>query len=263
MWKAIPVCVSVAMVLGWSGLQAKPVPDKKEATKEGKSPAFKPVEINNEITANDPNDPKLEKPAKKYTVKLEKDKTYILDLVSTDKDFDPYLRVLDKNGIELAEDDDGGGDLNSRLLFSPKDTGDHQVVAATLDGQFGKFRLKIREFAIKGEAKARDLGKDGISITDTINQNTTTEIGKLGKVFSVSVKAGQSYTINLDSGTMDSYLYLFDAKSKLVAQDDDSGGDLNSQIVYRATQDGVVHVIATTLDGDETGEFTLRVRKSD
>ena len=79
----------------------------------------------------------------------------------------------------------------------------------------------------------------------------------------MTLKAGESYTIDLESATMDSYLYVFDGKSKLLAQDDDSGGDLHSRVTLRAERDGVYHILATSLDGDETGEFTLRVRKSE
>jgi len=261
--KLLTLAVSFALLVGAGVLQAKPDKDKGETKKTDKTTAFKPIEINGELTANDGNDPKLEKPAKKYTAKLNKDKTYIIDLVSTDKNFDPFLRLLDKKGNELAEDDDGGGDLNSRIIYSPKETGDHEIVAATLDGELGKFSLKVREFALKAEAKPREIGKDGLSITANIANTDVSDLGKLGKLYSVTLKAGQTYTIDLESQSMDSYLYLFDGKSKLLAQDDDSGGDLHSRITYRATQDGVFHIIATTLDGDETGEFTLKVRKND
>ncbi len=247
--------LSIVTVL--SVAHAKPVqPPKKEEPKP--AAAFKPVDINNDLTEQDPKDPKLGNPAKQYTVKLLKDRTYILDLVT--KDFDAYLRLLDKAGNQLAEDDDSGGDLNSRIIQSIDKDGDYQIVATSFDGQVGKFNLKVREFILKAEAKARDVGKDGIAITDQINQNSISDLGKLGKLFSVNLKAGVTYTIDLESATMDSYFYLFDGKSKLLAHDDDSGGDLNSRIVYRAERDGVFHIIASSLGGDETGEFTLKVR---
>jgi len=205
--------------------------------------------------------PKLDKPAKRYTVKLQKDKTYIIDLIT--KDFDAYLRLLNKKGDELAEDDDGGGDLNSRIIHSVTATEDHQIVVTTFDGELGKFKLKVREFVLKGEAKAREIGKDGLKIEANIAQGDVSALGKLGRIYSVQLKAGESYVIDLESATMDSYLYLFDAKSKLLAQDDDSGGDVNSRITFRAATDGVYHILASSLDGDETGEFTLKVRKGE
>lgn len=260
--KPIALAVSFALLIAGGVLQAKPAKDgTDEAKKTDQSAAFKPIEISGELAGTDANDPKLNQPAKKFTVKLHKDKTYIIDLVS--KDFDAFLRLLDKNGKELAEDDDGGGDLNARVIYSPTESADHEIVAATFDGQVGKFSLKVREFKLKAEAKPREVGKDGVNVTNNINQQDVSDIGKLGKLFSVSLKKGQTYTIDLQSGDLDSYLYLFDSKSKLLAQDDDSGGDLNSRIVFQAPQDGVFHILATSLIGDETGEFTLKVRKNE
>jgi hypothetical protein len=360
------VLVASNLFLGTLGiLQAKPIPPDK---KDQPAPAFKPIEIKNELDQNDSKDEKLNNPSKKYTVKLHKDKTYVIDLISAD--FDAYLRLLDKKGKQLAEDDDGGGDLNSRIIHSASGTGDHQIVATSLDGQVGKFTLKVRElniqgeakarqlgkdgltindeigqndasdldkltkvlsvelkaghsyvfdieaqdfdghlyvfdgkskllgqdlakvihapaadgvhhlvvksfdgqlgkfemkvreFTLKGEAKPREIGKDGLNITDQIGNNDTSAIGKLGKVYSVQLNAGQTYTIDLESQTLDSYLYLFDGKSTLLGQDDDSGGDLNARITFRVERDGVFHILATTLDGNDTGEFTLKVRKN-
>ena len=330
--------------------------------------SFKPIDLKADLTKDDGNDEKLNQPAKKYTVKLSKDKTYLFELNS--KDFDPFLRLLDKNnrrksprtttaaanstralfrrrkpatfyhgatldgdvgkfhlkvrelnikgeakardipaaGFELGGDlgENDETDLGKRtkvismqlkadqaylfeiessdfdcqlyvfdgktkllgqdpqkVVASGTANGDHHLVVATFDENVGKFNLKARAFTLKGEAKPREIAKNGLSITDNIGQNDTTELGKLGKVYSVTLKAGQSYTIDLESGTMDSYLYLFDAKTKLLAQDDDSGGDLNSRITFRAERDGVYHIVATSLDGDETGEFTLKVSRND
>ena len=252
---------TITILLGISLSHAQPTQPEKKAKdepKKGKSEAFKPsismrswTQTMRTIEARQPS-------LQRYTIKLQKDKTYIIDL--TTKDFDAYLRLLNKKGDELAEDDDGGGDLNARIIYSAKATEDHQIVVTTFDGEVGKFSLKVREFTLKGEAKARTIGKDGFTITANIAQGDKSPIGKLGRIYSFQLKAGESYTIDLESATMDSYLYLFDSKNKLLAQDDDSGGDVNSRITFRATADGVYHVLATTLDGEETGEFTLKVR---
>ena len=111
-------------------------------------------------------------------------------------------------------------------------------------------------------SRERDVG-NGIKIAGQIGNGDETAIGKLGKVYSVKLKAGQTYTIDLASQTLDSYLYLFDGKGKKLAEDDDSGGNLDSRIVFRADVDGVYHIIATSLDGTETGEFGLSVRKNE
>lgn len=52
------------------------------------------------------------------------------------------------------------------------------------------------------------------------------------------MKAGKVYTIDMVSKDFDSYLRLFDPKGNQLEEDDDSGGDLNSRIVFNCTQDG-------------------------
>jgi len=74
------------------------------------------------------------------------------------------------------------------------------------------------------------------------------------------MKAGRYYIIDMvKSSKIDPYLYLEGPNAKVVAQDDDSGGNLNARIVYQPTTDGEYRVIATTLS-PATGEFTLTVR---
>jgi hypothetical protein len=246
-----------------AGLWSAPDPDlrpqKKDRPDLGKDGAFSPVEIEKELTEDDPKDAKLDHPAKEFSVRMQKDKTYVIDLVSGD--FDAYLRLLDKGGKQLAEDDDSGGNLNSKIIWSASDGGEHKIVVTSFDGKVGKFSLKVREFQLKGEKKPRPVAKEGLKVTDQIGNQDAIDLGKLGKVFTVELKAGQNYTIDLESEDLDPYLYLFDGKLKMLAQDDDGGNNLNSRIVFRPEQDGVYHLVASSFGGNETGEFTLKVSK--
>ncbi|HZZ82376.1 MAG TPA: trypsin-like peptidase domain-containing protein [Gemmataceae bacterium] len=71
-------------------------------------------------------------------------KTYTLDLMS--EDFDSFLRIEDESKAKLADDDDGGGFLNSRIVFTPKEDGTYRMVVTSFDGgQTGVYRLTIRE----------------------------------------------------------------------------------------------------------------------
>jgi hypothetical protein len=83
------------------------------------------------------------------------------------------------------------------------------------------------------------------------------------KAYPVKMKAGQTYIIDLvrpgNDFKLDPYLFLEDAGKKIVAQDDDSGGNLNARIVFTPKQDGEHRIIATTL-APATGDFTLTVR---
>ena len=56
-------------------------------------------------------------------------------------------------------------------------------------------------------------------------------------VHTYPMKAKQRYTINLNS-SWDNYLRLENAQGRELAQDDDSGGNLNARIIFVAPEDG-------------------------
>jgi Bacterial pre-peptidase C-terminal domain len=80
-----------------------------------------------------------------YQVKMEADKTYVIDMISADqKALDPYLKLLDPEGNVLQEDDDGGEGLNSRITFRAAKAGVYRIVALPLVGA-GDFTLEVNE----------------------------------------------------------------------------------------------------------------------
>ena len=87
------------------------------------------------------------KRCKEYIVDLEAGKQYILDLES--RNFDAYLRIGFLNGTKIAEDDDSGGNLNSRIRFMPSESGSYVITATSLGGGFGAYTLTVRESSFK------------------------------------------------------------------------------------------------------------------
>ena len=81
-----------------------------------------------------------------YQIKLAADKTYVIHMVSPNPEaLDPFLRLLDAAGKQLAEDDDSGGDLDARIVFRAEAAGTYQVVAACVGKGHGPFTLTVRE----------------------------------------------------------------------------------------------------------------------
>ena len=85
------------------------------------------------------------------------------------------------------------------------------------------------------------------------------------KVEEFQFKEGVTYIIEMKTTdkTLDPYLILEDAKGKELARDDDSGGFPNAKIVFRAPADGVYRIICTSFNPDETGSYTLSVRRQE
>jgi hypothetical protein len=86
------------------------------------------------------------------------------------------------------------------------------------------------------------------------------------KAFTVELSAGKTYVIDLKQAAgskIDPYLRLTDAAGKLLAQDDDSGGGLNAQIVFRAPNTASYRVQASSIRPNVTGGFVLTVKESE
>jgi hypothetical protein len=77
-----------------------------------------------------------------YAVKMKVGQKVQIDLVSNQ--FDAFLRVESQAGRELAADDDSGGNLNARLVFTPPADGVYRVIATHFDGRFGRFELTMK-----------------------------------------------------------------------------------------------------------------------
>jgi serine/threonine protein kinase/formylglycine-generating enzyme required for sulfatase activity len=91
-------------------------------------------------------------PCKRFAIRLQAGKNYRLTLDS--QDFDSFLVLQDKTGKELGFDDDGGGKLNSLLLYSPASDDVFAVFAASVKGT-GSFLLKIVELNDADEGKEK------------------------------------------------------------------------------------------------------------
>jgi tetratricopeptide (TPR) repeat protein len=82
------------------------------------------------------------------------------------------------------------------------------------------------------------------------------------KLLPVKLMAGRTYILEMDhvdQSGLDPFLVLANRAGQVVAQDDDSGGNLNARIVYRAPETGMFRVYATTFLPGMTGAFRLTV----
>jgi peroxiredoxin len=102
------------------------------------------MRFDGKITANDPKDAQRQTPSKVHRVTLKEGKVYTIDMVSTQ--FDSYLRLEDARGNQLDEDDDGGGNLNARIIFNCNKPGVYNVICTTFGPQMsGNYTLTIKE----------------------------------------------------------------------------------------------------------------------
>jgi hypothetical protein len=261
----------IAMALAISGWSVQPqslAGDKKEQPKQERA---KDTVVNDELTNADLKDKvRTGSFCKTFTYKMTEGRKYQIDMVSGA--FDSYLRLENPKGEQVASDDDGGGFPNARIQYEAPTTGDFTISATTFGGgSTGKFTVTVKDITVgelkkKGAAKAIELKLDkgaakhdgSLEQTDTKFQNE-----KIAKIYVIKLEEGKTYQIDHISQAFDAYLYLEGPNGNILAQDDDGGDGLNSRIVHKAAATGNYRIIATSLGGNRTGNYSLSIQSTD
>jgi hypothetical protein len=242
--------------------------------KKGKQPADDLVIlIEHFLDLADAPDVTRRHPCKIHAVKLDKEALYQIDLVG--HGIDTYLRLLDEHGKQLAEDDDSGGNLNARIRHTTAKAGLYYIVATTFGGGEGAYTLSIRKFQAAAPRKVNQMkpadARKPSEVTDQLSADDGNDKarGVPCHVHSIALKANKTYIIDLESNDFDAYLRLESPTGKLIQEDDDSGGNLNSRIEYAVPADGNYRLVAMPLsntlnaNGNNAGQYTLRVTEKE
>jgi hypothetical protein len=161
--RARPVVLALWLLAGGAFLAAAPpgrAGDKEPAAKEEvKKAAGEVLKVEEELTKDDPKDKvRTTSHAKTHKVKLQAGTAYQIDMVSKEgnaEKFDPYLRLEDPQGRQVAEDDDSGGSNNARITYLADTAGTYTVVATTFGpGMTGKYVLTVKEAKLSKAALA-------------------------------------------------------------------------------------------------------------
>jgi WD40 repeat protein len=123
----------------------EPKGEEQPANRAIDRPAEGSFKKQDQLTETDPKDTvRRNMHAKKHTVHFKAGKTYQIDMVSGA--IDPYLRLEDANGRQLAEDDDGGGFPNARIIFDCQQGGVYRIICTSFNpNETGPFTLTVRE----------------------------------------------------------------------------------------------------------------------
>lgn len=207
----------------------------------------------------------------RFTVSVPADSAMQIDVIST-SDLDPILRVFDAVTEELlAEDDDGGDELNSRATirgntgreagrqagrrivievdtYSYEGYDDEESLAA--GGSFD-LRLTTRTYTAEPE---RQIGW-GATETGSLlggEEHRFRFSGEAGMLLEVAMLAAE------EGSDLDPYLELRDAAGATVASNDDGGNGLDAVLRHVLDSDEDYTVVASAF-GQSAGPYTLRV----
>lgn len=202
-----------------------------------------------------------------YVLRLEAGQRYIIRVASSD--FDSLARLL-QAGSEavVAENDDDGEGLNSRISFVPSESGDYVLRAGPLAAEGrGAYtvsaepapplpapqsvfnRMQMAPWQVyDGTLTSRDgEGTNGARVDDYL----------------VHFDAGQERMIALDSPDFDTVVQVLrvDAREggEPLASNDDNGNVLSSLMIFRAEEAGDYIIRVTAFSADGRGSYRLRV----
>ena len=199
---------------------------------------------------------------------------------------DPYLGLLDGDQNILIEDDDSGGDTNAEFTFNLPASATYYIVATRYgidEGTTSGAYLLSLDLAGQGTTDTSGASGDvqvmGAGIDEPWNVSPLIAPGMVvgnivddtnwGWAYAIDAQAGTTITVRMeavDGSALDCYLGLVDSDENVVAEDDDSGGGTNSQIVFTVPQTGRYYIFATrynTSDGESGGAFILGYVESD
>lgn len=176
-------------------------------------------------------------------------------------DFDAFLYLTGPGLDEILTDDDGAGELNSRIDFSVASEEPYTVVASTLSaGGFGAYVLRVEEAAdlntlplVGSVALGQPIEADLLSTDPVILE------GRRGQVWGFEATAGQRVAIDLRSDDFDTYLYLVGPGLLEPLADDDGGDNTNSQITTTLRQAGTYRIVVSSYGRNGSGTFSLSV----
>ncbi|MBX9707718.1 MAG: caspase family protein [Caulobacteraceae bacterium] len=183
-------------------------------------------------------------------------------------EFDTYLMIRGPSGF--AEDNDDGGDdgTNSTLEVRLPATGTYRLSATSYEpGESGRYALSLGGAGGGGAARPQGntgggaLSANGVAMGTLAQGDRQLNSGEFSDVWTLPVRRGQTYTINLSSADFDTYLMVRGPGGLSEDNDDNAGqrGTTDSAITFTAQADGQVNVSATSFASGETGRYQIRV----
>lgn len=149
-----------------------------------------------------------------------------------------------------------------KLALDRNDSGEQRTASLTIAGR----NVSLRQNTV---CQAREV-KPGEPITATLSASDCLQEGLtqsfFTKIYEFTATAGQRAVIRVNSSTTDPYIFLYGPGGIYLAEDDDSGGGLNSRIPASGSLvlplDGKYRILVSTAFAGQTGSFTLNLELS-
>lgn len=174
-------------------------------------------------------------------------------------DFDAYLYLTGPGLGEVLTDDDGAGNLDSRIEVTLPVDGSYTVVASALSaGSSGAYMLRVEEPVDPNTLPVMSFVDLGETATQRITSLDGPVLeGRTGQIWGFEASAGQRILVEMESEDFDTYLYVIGPGLAEPLSDDDGGDGTNSQLSVTFPQAGTYRIIASAYGSNSTGSYSL------
>jgi hypothetical protein len=199
------------------------------------------------------------------TLQLRAGQRYVIS-ASSDS-FDTVLRIFRPGASDvLAMDDDSGDGTNSRLTFTPPESGRYiACVVAYAGAGTGDYTLTVEQAGPLPRPIARPTRTETANwqvFEGNLDEGDAEENGTRFDDYLVTLPAGHRLIASLDSTDFDAVVKIYRADQRAgepLASDDDSGGELNALVAFAPDEAGDYVVRVTSYAGGSTGAYRLSV----
>jgi hypothetical protein len=196
-----------------------------------------------------------------HRIRLEEGQSYRFALAADGANplSDPYLRVMNASGEEVAMDDDGGEGFNSYLEFTAPSAGNYYLAAAAFaDGSTGNYRLSANAGDIPADAST-DVG---LAPDGDYREGALAPAGDRDW-YRLNLAEGQGLRIGVASAPVDPlgdpYAILYGPDGAEILRDDDGGDGLNAWFEYQAATAGAYYLEVRGFSEDSAGRYAVTV----
>jgi hypothetical protein len=198
-----------------------------------------------------------------YQIHLNRGERYHFKLEHNPQDgLQPLLCLRDAQGNAKLTSDSNGEFQFARTFasidFTAVESGDYFLdVGSSHSASTGQYRLSSSRDDVLAVTSTSAKIVKGETIRGTLENNQDHDWYK------VDVRAGTTYKFVLkhvnNTDNLDPWLNLRNASGKIIYRDDDSAGDLNSLIQFKATQNATYFLDAGSYYDKSHGQFSLSV----
>lgn len=187
-----------------------------------------------------------------------------IDLSSSD--FDSYLELGTESGgafEEIATDDDGGDEFDSRIRVTLPETREYVIRARSLRAdRTGAYTLRVATLQPEPPASREPIALDAPRTGSLSGSDARLDNDAHHDLWIYEGRAGETIEIDLGSDDFDAFIgfgYERDGVFQQLEVNDDGGEGTDSRLVVTLAEDRPYVIRATSYSGGETGEYRITV----